>query len=275
MDNWDPESGKVDNGVAEPEYSVESGSFAMPDKASKDSKTHSESRGRKVKPVLTHDEKRERFKSRAMLSLRLFLCYLKIGLYTFGGGYAMIALIEREYVQKKRWITDSEFYEILAISESTPGPIAINSATFIGYKLVGIWGAFVAVVAVCIPSFAIILLISFFYDSFMAFIPVQYAFDGIKVGIAILITSAGVNMMKKAQKGAFEYFVFVPAFLLVTCFDIFNIDFSSVYLILIGICIGVLYKIVLDAINKRKGVGVPCASDAETVNGSRSEKEGK
>ena len=228
---------------------------------------------RKDKPVLTPQQKKERFFRRAILSLKLFLCYLKIGLFTFGGGYAMIALLEREYVQKRKWISDAEFYEILAISESTPGPIAINSATFIGFKLIGVWGAFVAVVAVCIPSFAIILLISYFYDAFMAFIPVQYAFEGIKVGIAILITSAGVNMMKKAQKGAFEYFVFVPAFLLVTCFDIFNIDFSSVYLILIGICVGILYKLILDAINKRKSV-VAVGLDTNASE-SESEKEEK
>lgn len=231
---------------------------------------------KKDKKALTPAEKKERFVSRAILSLKLFLCYLKIGLFTFGGGYAMIALIEREYVQKRKWISEAEFYEILAISESTPGPIAINSATFIGYKLIGVWGAFVAVVAVCIPSFSIILLISYFYDAFMAFTPVQYAFEGIKVGIAILITSAGVNMMKKAQKGAFEYFVFVPAFLLVTCFDIFNIDFSSVYLILIGICIGVLYKVILDAVNKRKGIGVVAgAGEDDVTSGSESEKEEK
>lgn len=230
-------------------------------------------RKRDDKPVLTPQQKKERFVRRAILSLKLFLCYLKIGLFTFGGGYAMIALLEREYVQKRKWISDAEFYEILAISESTPGPIAINSATFIGFKLIGVWGAFVAVVAVCIPSFSIILLISYFYDAFMAFIPVQYAFEGIKVGIAILITSAGVNMMKKAQKGAFEYFVFVPAFLLVTCFDIFNIDFSSVYLILIGICVGILYKLILDAINKRKSV-VAVGLDTNASE-SESEKEEK
>ncbi len=198
------------------------------------------------------ETKKERFCRRCKLLLKLFLCYIKIGLFTFGGGYAMIALIENEYVRKRRWITNEEFYEIIAIAESTPGPIAINSATFIGYKLVGFWGALVAVVAVCIPSVAIIYIISLFYDEFMAFTPVQYAFEGIKVGIAILIISAGVGMMKKKRKDVFDWCVFLPAFLLVTLFDIFNIDFSSIYLILIGIAIGIIYKIVVDLINKKK-----------------------
>ena len=199
------------------------------------------------------ETKKQRAKRRLKLSLKLFLCYLKIGLFTFGGGYAMIALIENEYVRKRRWITNEEFYEIIAIAESTPGPIAINSATFIGYKLAGFFGALVAVIAVCIPSFVIIYIISIFYDEFMAFTPVQYAFEGIKVGIAILITSAGVGMMKKAKKDAFDWCVFVPALLLVTLFDIFNIDFSSIYLILIGIGIGIIYKLIIDIINKKKG----------------------
>ena len=203
--------------------------------------------------VPENETPKERIRRRLKLILKLFLCYIKIGLFTFGGGYAMIALIENEYVRKRRWITTEEFYEIIAIAESTPGPIAINSATFIGFKLVGFWGAFVAVVAVCIPSFVIIFIISLFYDEFMAFTPVQYAFEGIKVGIAILITSAGVGMMKKAKKDAFDWCVFVPALLLVTLFDIFNIDFSSIYLILIGIGIGIIYKLIIDIINKKKG----------------------
>ena len=202
--------------------------------------------------VPENETPKERIRRRLKLILKLFLCYIKIGLFTFGGGYAMIALIENEYVRKRRWITTEEFYEIIAIAESTPGPIAINSATFIGFKLVGFWGAFVAVVAVCIPSFVIIFIISLFYDEFMAFTPVQYAFEGIKVGIAILITSAGVGMMKKVKKDVFDWCVFVPALLMVTLFDIFNIDFSSVYLILIGIAIGIVYKLIVDFTNKKR-----------------------
>ena len=187
-----------------------------------------------------------------MIFFELFWTFFKIGLFSFGGGYAMLALIQNEVVRVHSWVTNSQFADSVAVSQVTPGPIAINSATFIGFKLVGFWGAFVAVVAVCIPSFVIIFIISLFYDEFMAFTPVQYAFEGIKVGIAILITSAGVGMMKKAKKDVFDWCVFVPALLMVTLFDIFNIDFSSVYLILIGIAIGIVYKLIVDFANKKK-----------------------
>ena len=143
------------------------------------------------------------------LALTLFLSYFKIGLFTFGGGYAMIALIEREFVVRKKWINEVELYEIIAIAESTPGPIAINCATFVGYKILGFVGSFLATLAVCIPSFAIIYLISVFYDAFMALTAVAYAFEGIKVGIAIMITVAGVNMIKKGKKNAFAVGIFL------------------------------------------------------------------
>ena len=187
-----------------------------------------------------------------MIYLDLLLAFMQIGLFSIGGGYAAMPLIQHQTIDVHSWLTMSEFADIMTISEMTPGPIAINSATFIGFKLVGFWGAFVAVVAVCIPSFVIIFIISLFYDEFMAFTPVQYAFEGIKVGIAILITSAGVGMMKKAKKDVFDWCVFVPALLMVTLFDIFNIDFSSVYLILIGIAIGIVYKLIVDFANKKK-----------------------
>ena len=83
--------------------------------------------------------------------LNLFFTMLKIGLFTFGGGYAMIALLENEFISKKKWMKKDEFIDMVAIAESTPGPVAINSATYIGYKLLGFWGAFFATVAVCIP----------------------------------------------------------------------------------------------------------------------------
>ena len=106
----------------------------------------------------------------------LFLSMLKIGLFTFGGGYAMIALIENEFVSKKKWIDKEEFLDMVAISESTPGPLAINSATYIGYKTAGVAGAFSATIAVCIPSFVIIYVISLFFDQFLSLEYAQYAF---------------------------------------------------------------------------------------------------
>ena len=86
----------------------------------------------------------------------LFATFLKIGAFTFGGGYAMVALLEHEFVEKKRWVSREEFLDMVAIAESTPGPVAVNSATYIGYKIDGIAGAAASTLAVCIPSFAVI-----------------------------------------------------------------------------------------------------------------------
>lgn len=190
---------------------------------------------------------------RVKLALTLFLSYFKIGLFTFGGGYAMIALIEREFVVRKKWINEVELYEIIAIAESTPGPIAINCATFVGYKILGFVGSFLATLAVCIPSFAIIYLISVFYDAFMALTAVAYAFEGIKVGIAIMITVAGVNMIKKGKKNAFAVGIFLLTFAAATCIDIFSLDFSTIYIILFGAALGIILQIIRDIVAKKKG----------------------
>ncbi len=124
----------------------------------------------------------------------LFLTFLKIGAFTFGGGYAMIALLKDEFVSKKRWITEDDFYDMAAIAESTPGPVAINSATYIGYRTAGFLGALVSTLAVCIPSFLIIYLISLYFDAFLHLTYVQYAFQGIRAGVIYLIFSAGIQM---------------------------------------------------------------------------------
>ena len=204
---------------------------------------------------------------RVKLALTLFLSYFKIGLFTFGGGYAMIALIEREFVVRKKWINEVELYEIIAIAESTPGPIAINCATFVGYKILGFVGSFLATLAVCIPSFAIIYLISVFYDAFMALTAVAYAFEGIKVGIAIMITVAGVNMIKKGKKNAFAVGVFLLTFAAATCIDIFSLDFSTIYIILSGAALGIILQIIRDIVAKKKG--------AEKAKACGEEKEGE
>lgn len=202
--------------------------------------------------------------SKLRLGLTLFLSYFKIGLFTFGGGYAMIALIEREFVMRKKWINEVELYEIIAIAESTPGPIAINCATFVGYKILGFVGSFLATLAVCIPSFVIIYLISIFYDKFMALTAVAYAFEGIKVGIALMITTAGISMMKKAKKNAFAIGIFMLTFAAAVCIDIFNLNFSTIYLILIGGAAGIILQIVKDVIAKKKGVKNEATKEEQT-----------
>ena len=145
---------------------------------------------------------------------QLFLTFFKIGGFTFGGGHAMIPLIQRETVENKKWITDDDILEIIAIAESTPGPVAINSATFVGYRTAGFWGAVCATFGVVLPSFAIILAIAYLMDSFMEIKSVQYAFQGINVGVLALLFKALWNMYKKSPKSWASYVVMGGSFLL-------------------------------------------------------------
>jgi chromate transporter len=135
-----------------------------------------------------------------MTILDLFLTFAKIGLFTFGGGYAMIALIEDICVEKKQWITPDEMMNVTVIAESTPGPIAINCATYVGYKKKGLSGAAVATIGMVLPSFCIIFLISMFLDNFLDITWIAHAFMGIKVAVGILILDAGIKMIRKMQK---------------------------------------------------------------------------
>lgn len=121
----------------------------------------------------------------------LFLTFLKIGAFTFGGGYAMIAPLEDEFLSKKKWLDKEEFLNMVAIAESTPGPVAVNSATYLGYRLAGVPGAFAATAAVCLPSFFVIYLISLFFDQFLSLTYVDYAFRGIRVCVVYLIFPQG------------------------------------------------------------------------------------
>lgn len=136
--------------------------------------------------------------------LELLLVFFKLGLFTFGGGYAMIPQIKEIVIEKKHWLTEDELLEVIAISESTPGPIAINLATYIGFKKRKFFGALFATVGVIIPSFIIILIISLFFDKFIRNKYVSYAFVGIKCAVAILIISAALDMLKKVEKNAFN-----------------------------------------------------------------------
>ena len=160
--------------------------------------------------------------------LKLFLTFLKIGAFTFGGGYAMIPLIQREVSEKEGWITDDDILEIIAIAESTPGPIAINSATFVGYKTCGFWGAFFATFGVVLPSFIIISLISLVLNQFQDNLAVQYAFNGIRAGVLALILKAFWTMYKKCPKGTVSYIVAAGSFIAAAIFNV------NVLLVIIG-----------------------------------------
>lgn len=145
---------------------------------------------------------------------QLFATFFKIGAFTFGGGYAMIPLIQREVSEKRKWITDEEMLEVVAIAESTPGPIAVNSATFVGYKICGFWGSFFCTLGVVLPSFIIILAISGILELVQDMKVVKYAFMGIRAGVLALIIKALVKMYKACPKGLVSYIVMGLSFIL-------------------------------------------------------------
>ena len=201
--------------------------------------------------------------------LALFASFFKIGLITFGGGYAMIAIIESELVEKKKWIEKNEFLDVIAIAESTPGPIAINSATFIGYKRGGFWGSFFATLGVVLPSFFIIFAISFFFEKFLSLEYVGYAFKGIQACVAYLILSAGIKMFKGLKKNAFNIVLFGLTVAVMVTLDILAVSFSSVYYILIGGAVGIVVYLVSFAKDKKSKKAVT----AESLQGSEEIKE--
>lgn len=172
---------------------------------------------------------------------QLFLTFLKIGGFTFGGGYAMIPLIQKETVENKGWITDEDILEIIAIAESTPGPIAINSATFVGYRTAGFWGAVCATTGVVLPSFLIILGISFVLRQFQELKAVQYAFNGIRAGVLALLFKALWTMYKKSPKGWASYGVMAGAFV-ATAFLKINVLYVIVGCAVFGIVTSLVAK---------------------------------
>ncbi len=171
---------------------------------------------------------------------KLFLTFLKIGLFTFGGGYAMIANIREVVVDKKKWLSEDELLQVITIAESTPGPIAINLATYVGYKRKGVRGSIMSTLGVTVPSLVIIYIISLFLDAFMENKFVAYAFVGIKCAVAFLILKAGLQMLKKIPKNKIAAVVFIAVFVAMLCFEIFAVDFSSIILILMGGVIGII-----------------------------------
>ena len=183
--------------------------------------------------------------------LNLFLTMLKIGLFTFGGGYAMIALLENEFISKKKWMEKDEFIDMVAIAESTPGPVAINSATYIGYKLLGFLGSCLATIAVCIPSFAIIFVISLFFDAFITLTLVSYAFRGIQACVIYLIMSAGWKMMKDMEKNIFNIAILTVTLACMILFSVFSVSFSSIFYIIISGFIG-LFVYMIRLIHARR-----------------------
>lgn len=164
----------------------------------------------------------------------LFLVFAKIGLFTFGGGYAMLSFIEDTCVEEKGWITHDEMMDITVIAQSTPGPIAINCATYVGYKERGVAGAVAATVGMVLPSFFVILLISAFLDNFLEIAWVAHAFMGIKIAVGILIIDAAIKMMKKMPKDPVSLIILGCAFFAMLAADVFAMRISSITMMLVA-----------------------------------------
>lgn len=177
-------------------------------------------------------------------ALKLFLVFFKIGAFTFGGGYAMVPIIQSEVAEKRGWIKNEDILDILAISESTPGPIAINSATFVGYQVAGVFGSVMATLGVVLPSLFIISVVSYFFKEFLAFKVVKYAFMGIRAGVLALIVKAAKKMATACPKNIVAYIIVAASFILTAVFDI------NVFIVIIASAVaGLIYSLVSD---KRK-----------------------
>ncbi len=167
----------------------------------------------------------------------LFLIFAKIGLFTFGGGYAMLSLIENNCVEKKKWITHDEMMNVTVIAESTPGPIAINCATFVGFKQAGLLGALIATFGMVFPSFVIIYTVSMFLDNFLEITLIANAFKGIKVAVGILVLDAAITMIRKMHRRVLPKVIMLCSFAAMLLINIFAWDFSSIALMLVAAAI--------------------------------------
>ena len=191
-------------------------------------------------------------RQKAVSLWRLFITFLKVGAFTFGGGYAMIAILQDELVAKKQWITDADMLDMIVIAESTPGVIAVNTATSVGFKLRGVLGALVATLGVVLPSFCIIFGLSFAIKAFRDNVWYQAAFSAIQACVTILIVNAFVKMVKQLDNDVFSFLVMFAAFV-VAVFTKFNV----IFVILIGGVLGVCYSLIAEAIGKKKQRALP------------------
>ena len=185
--------------------------------------------------------------------LDLFLTFAKIGLFTFGGGYAMISMIENNCVERKQWITHDEMMNVTVIAESTPGPIAINCATFTGYKKAGFVGALSATLGMIVPSFIVIYLISMFLDNFLELTIIANAFKGIKIAVGILILDAAITMTKKMHKKRLPRTIMVCSCAAMLCINVFAWNFSSISLMMIAAVVSLTFFILNGAPEQKGG----------------------
>lgn len=191
---------------------------------------------------------------RLLSALKLMLIMMKTGFFTFGGGYAMISMLHGELVEKRAYISHDEFMDVVAVAESTPGPIAINMATYVGYKRCGFIGALFSTLGMCIPSFLIIFIISLFFDRFLEITWVKNAFRGIQIAVIYIILSAGIKMLKQLKKTPINIVILCACATLMVLFSIFAVSFSAVFYILISGGLGLLIFLI-KYIKERRGAG--------------------
>ena len=179
-------------------------------------------------------------KASAKDQLSLFLTFLKLGLFSIGGGTTMLTLLQGELVEKRKWIDNDELMEMTAISESTPGPIAINLATYLGYSRGGFLGALLATLGVVLPPFVIMFIISMFFQNLLQFEAIQYAFMGVKCGVVFLLCKVSITLIKGNKKDWLALVLMIIVTILMVVFTIFAINFSAIYFILIGAVLGLI-----------------------------------
>ena len=179
-------------------------------------------------------------------ALLVFWSFFKIGLFTFGGGYAMISVISAELVERRKWITQEDMTDMLIISEMTPGAIAVNSATFVGYRVAGVLGGILGTLGVVLPSLIIITVLSFFVHYLEEVAWLAAAFKGIQAVVVVLIVNAMVKFFKQLDKNWQSYLIAAAA-LIVTLLT----DFNVIFLILAGGIYGIVYTLARDARKKK------------------------
>ncbi|MDD2591878.1 MAG: chromate transporter [Erysipelotrichaceae bacterium] len=184
----------------------------------------------------------------------LFITFFKIGLFTFGGGYAMVAMIESICVKEKEWITHDDMMNVAVIAESTPGPIAINCATFVGYHQANLIGSIVTTLGIILPPFLIIYIVSMFFDVFLEITLIANAFKGIKIAVGLLIFNAAINMIKKMPKKAFSRIIMLSSFVVMLMINILALDLSTITLLSIAAIISLTLFIVEETFIKKKGL---------------------
>lgn len=184
--------------------------------------------------------------------LSIFFDFFKIGLFTFGGGYAMISLIEKTFVEKRKYVTEEELLDIISIAEATPGVMAVNSATYIGKKVLGFLGSLFATIGVVLPSFLIILLISFFYEKFIQIEWIGAIISGLMIAVTFLIFRAAIKLFKSAKKDWVSYLLLSLSFTGLLSVKFFKINFSTIYMILIGGAFSLIVYFITYLVNKKK-----------------------